>query len=106
MDQKEYDAVIAEMQSMTYDPSNDPKRDAEINFYKAERAYLRKKIAPPRKNPLEGKKPEEKIGVATAQKTVVKEPATPKLDAAAQSYLDFVRSEDGEERASKLVKEL
>jgi len=108
MDQDEYDAVIAEMQSITYNPSEDPVKDAEINFYRAERAYLRKKIAQPvqKKNPLEGKTPEGKIGVATSQKTVVKQTAMPKLDADAQAYIDFVRETDGEERANKLIKEI
>ena len=105
--QAEYDAVIAEMQSLTYNPTKDPARDAEINFYRAERAYLRKKVAQPqRKNPLKGATTDVKPGVATSQKTVVPEKAMPKLDADAQAYLDYVRRTDGDEKAQKIAKGL
>ena len=93
------------MQNLTYDPSDNPQIDAERNFYRAERIYLRKKAAPARVNPLKGEKPSGSIGVATSQKSVVKEPAVPKLDAFAQAYVNSVRARDGEEKANKLVKE-
>ena len=103
--QDEYDEIIAELTTFTYDPSSDPARDAELNFHKAERMYLRKKIAKPieKENPLTGKTPSNKPGVANGQKTVVKEAAKPKLDKAGESYLEFVRSEDGDDAANKLA---
>ena len=106
LSQAEYDAVLAEMRDITYDPTDKPEMDAEMNFLKAERIYLRKKAAAPpvRKNPLKGEKPKEKLGVVTAQTSVKKETSAPKLDADAQSYLDFVRRTDGEEAAAKRLK--
>jgi hypothetical protein len=103
LDQTEYDAVLAEMQNITYDPSHDASLDAERNFYKAERIYLRKKAAQTieKKVPLKGDKP---TGVVSSQKSVVKETVAPKLDAAGQSYVDFVRRRDGDEKANALVK--
>ena len=105
LEQSEFDAIIAEM-TFTYDPSDDPVRDAEKNFHKAEVAYLRKKAAKPleKENPLKGAAPVGKLGVATSQKTVQKETIIPTLDAPAQSYLDSVRAERGDEAADKLMK--
>lgn len=105
--QDEYDAVLAEMKDITYDPSENAERDAEMNFLKAERIYLRKKMAKPAEkvNPLKGEKPKEKLGVATTQTSVTKETKQPKLDSYAQSYLDSVRRRDGDEYASKLLKD-
>jgi hypothetical protein len=107
LSQDEYDGVLAEMKELTYDPSNDPGRDAEMNFLRAERVYLRKKMAQPAKpqNPLKGKKPASELGVATSQTGVKKEAKQPSLDADAQSYLDFVRRTDGDDRARVLLKE-
>ena len=105
--QGEYDAVLAEMKDITYDPSNNAERDAEMNFLKAERIYLRKKMAAPAEkvNPLKGEKPKGKLGVTTTQTSVTKEATMPKLDAEAQSYLDYVRRTDGDEAANKRLKE-
>ena len=106
LSQTEYDAVLAEMKDITYDPSDNPERDAEVNFLKAERIYLRKKMAAPpeKKNPLRGEKPKEKLGVATNQASIQKETKQPKLDSAGESYMDFVRRTDGDEAADKLLK--
>ena len=107
LSQTEYDAVLAEMKDITYDPSNKPETDAEMNFLKAERIYLRKKVAQPpeKKNPLKGEKPKEALGVATSQASVQKETKQPKLDADAQSYLESVRRSSGDEYANKLLKD-
>jgi hypothetical protein len=106
LEQDEFDAILAEM-NFTYDPTDDPIRDAEKNFNRAEVAYLRKKNAKPleKENPLKGAAPAGKLGVATSQKTVQKETMIPKLDAAAQSYIDSVREERGDEAADKLMKD-
>jgi hypothetical protein len=105
--QEEYDAVLAEMRDVTYDPTDNPERDAEMNFLKAEKIYLRKKMAKPadKVNPLKGEKPKDKLGVATTQTSVTKETKQPKLDEYAQSYLDSVRRRSGDEYADKLLKD-
>jgi regulator of replication initiation timing len=132
--QEEYDAVLAEMRDVTYDPTDNPERDAEMNFLKAEKIYLRKvtydptdnperdaemnflkaekiylrkKMAKPadKVNPLKGEKPKDKLGVATTQTSVTKETKQPKLDDYAQSYLDSVRRRSGDEYADKLLKD-
>lgn len=102
---QERDAIFEEMKSITYDPSNNPARDAELNFFKAERAYLRKQLARPKNekvNPLKGNEPRSALGGTTNQTTVTKEAVLPKLDASGQSYLAYVAREDGEERATNL----
>ena len=106
LSQTEYDAVLAEMKDITYDPSEDPEIDAEVNFLKAERIYLRKKMAAPpvKENPLKGEKPKEKLGVATNQASVQRETKQPTLDSDAQSFVDFVRRTDGDEAADRLLK--
>jgi len=107
LSQTEYDAVLAEMKDITYDPSNNPAMDAEMNFLKAERVYLRKQAAQPadKVNPIKGEKPKDSLGVTTAQTSVTKETKMPKLDAPAQSYVDHVRRRDGDEAADKLLKD-
>jgi hypothetical protein len=107
LSQDEYDGVLAEMQTMRYDPSDNAQIDAEINFQKAENIYLRKKMAQPigKDNPIKGEAVKGKLGVTTTQKTVVKETVMPKLDAHAQSYVDSVRRDRGDEAADKLMKD-
>ena len=100
----EANAIFNELQTMRYDPTNDGTRDAELNFLKAERAYLRKQAAKPKKDvPL---KKDPVSGVITSQKTPEKKVADVKLSAAGKSYLDFVTREDGQEKAAGLKKSL
>ena len=108
IDDNEYEAIIAEMQNITYVPSSNPSLDAEINYSKAERAYLRKQLAGTveRPNPLKGNSPRAALGSATNQKSVTKQVALPKLDAAGASYLAYVTREDGSEKATKLHQSL
>ncbi|MCK4328787.1 hypothetical protein KAX02_02985 [candidate division WOR-3 bacterium] len=106
LSEQEYNEIFAEMQNITYNPSNDPARDAELNFIKAERAFLRKKVAGKKTNPLKGEKPRSALGGITNQTTVVKDATLPKLDAAGESYLNFVAREDGAESATKLHKSI
>jgi hypothetical protein len=103
----EWEDVLNELKTMHYDPSDDPVRDAKENFLKADNIRLRKKAAQPleKQNPLQGGKPQGKLGVATNQNAVVKETAQPKLDADAKSYMDYVRRTDGDEAANKLTKD-
>lgn len=106
LSEQEYNEIFAEMQNITYNPSNDPARDAELNFIKAERAFLRKKVAGKKVNPLKGEKSRSALGVITNQTAVVKDATLPKLDAAGESYLNFVAREDGAESATKLHKSI
>ena len=103
--EQEQEAIFEEMKNITYDPSNNPVKDAETNLLKAERAYLRKKLANPKNekvNPLEGKEPRSALGTTTTQQTAVRDVTLPKLDAAAQSYLAYVAREDGQDQATNL----
>ena len=102
MDDDYYKAVIDEMKNISYTPSNDPKKDAELNFAKAENRLLKKKVVT-KKNPLQGKSPS---GTLTKQPTPKNEKPLPKLDAAAQDYLAYIRYRDGDEAAEKAKKEL
>ena len=102
----EWNGVLEELKTMTYDPTSDPIRDARENFFKAENIYLRKKVAQPIEKKVPLKNDAAPGGGITNQKAVVKETAAPKLDAAGQSYLDYVTREDGAEHASKLVKDI
>ena len=101
-DEEYLKAVMEEMKDITYTPTTDPERDAELNFLKAERKLLKKKVGT-RKNPLQGKSPGG---------TLNKQPATksgkplPKLDPAAEDYLAFIRYQDGDEAALKARKDL
>lgn len=106
LSEQECNEIFAEMQNITYNPSNDPARDAELNFMKAERAFLRKKVAGKKVNPLKGEKPRSALGGITNQTAVVKDATLPKLDAAGESYLNFVAREDGAESATKLHKSM
>ena len=101
----EANAIFNELQTMRYDPTNDAARDAEVNFLKAERAYLRKKAASPKEKNVPLKK-ETPTGVITTQKVHEKQAPDVKLSAAGKSYLDFVSSIDGSERAAHLKKSL
>ena len=105
---EEADAIVDEMKVLTYDPSNNPAKDAEINFYRAERAYLRKQLAKPKGkvSPITGDKTHAALGTVTNQKVVTKDVTLPKLDAHAASYLAFVEQEDGSDKAQLLHKSL
>jgi hypothetical protein len=102
---EEANAIFNELQTMRYDPTNNAARDAEVNFLKAERAYLRKKAAVPREKSVPLKK-DPVTGVVTNQKTPLKQEPNVKLSAAGQSYLDFVAKKDGSEKAQSLKKSL
>ena len=99
----EYNALMAEAEDYKYDPSDNGEVDALTNFNECYIRHLKKQIKG-RKNPLENNKPQSGIGTVTQQKIPEKETALPKLDAAAQSYLQFVTNEDGAERATDLHK--
>lgn len=104
----EAEAIVEEMKVLSYNPSTDPAKDAEVNFLKAERSYLRKQLAKPKGkvSPITGKHEHSAIGTVTSQKVVTKETVLPKLDAAGMSYLAFVESEDGPDKAKELHKSL
>jgi len=101
----EANAIFGELTALRYDPSGNAAQDAELNFLKAERAFLKKKVAKPVKKdvPLKGDDP---TGVITNQKTPAKDSPTIKVSAAGQSYLDFVAKKDGSEKAQSLRKSL
>jgi len=103
---EEWTAVVEEMKNIPLNSSNNPEIDAERNFYKAQGIYFRKSSTKSEKkvNPLKGER--ANTGVATTQKTVVKETKMPKLDADAQAYYDYVARTEGDEAARKLVKDL
>jgi len=105
VDEAEYGLILEEMKTMTYDPTNDPEKDAALNFYKAQVAAAKKSVSK-RENPIKGKAPKSELGTVINQKTVDKESALPKLDPAAQSYLSFVTREDGEDKAVALRKSM
>lgn len=90
-----YDAVVAEM-TKTGSPFNDilsdnPYADAEINYLRATKAVLKKANAP-KKNPLEGKKPDGALGVGGDTTITDKRTFTmPKLDADSQDYFNYVK---------------
>ena len=105
---EESDAVVDEMKVLSYNPSNNAAKDAEINFYRAERAYLRKQLAKPKGkvSPITGDKTHAALGTVTSQKVVTKDVTLPKLDANAASYLAFVEREDGSDKAQSLHRSL
>jgi hypothetical protein len=103
MGDDELSGIVEELKSFKYTPTTNPEADAKMNFLQAERAYLRKRLAKPvgKKIPLkEGDVP----GVVTNQVVRDKKDSLPKLDAAGESYLNFVRAEDGAEKADSLLK--
>ena len=106
LSEDEYKAVVSEAEKMKYDPSDNPAVDAQLNFKEAQLRYLKKQLAPAKKNPLEGNTPSDGIGVVTAQKTAAKDISLPKLDGAAKSYLDYISQEDGAEAAAKIHRSL
>jgi hypothetical protein len=108
LSEAEAEAIVEEMKVMSYNPTKDPEKDAEVNFLKAERAYLRKQLAKPKGkvSPITGDKVKSPIGTVTSQKTVAKDVNLPKLDAAGASYLAFVEREDGIDRANELHRSL
>ena len=104
----ERDAVIEELKVLPYEPSTNPTKDAENNFSKAERAYLRKQLAKPKGkvSPITGKNVTTPIGTLTNQTVVTKETVLPKLDEAGMSYLAYVEREDGADKAQELHKSI
>jgi hypothetical protein len=108
LEEGERDAVIEELKVLPYDPSANPGQDAENNFSKAERSYLRKQLAGPKdkKNPFTGKQSHGALGTVTNQIVVTKDVTLPKLDDNAASYLAFVESEDGADKAKELHKSI
>jgi len=106
LSEQEQGQILEEMKNITYKPSNDPARDAELNFYKAEKAFLRKQLATAKtgkKIPLRGDEPLDGI---PNQKNVARDVPLPKLSPSAQSYLAYIARTDGQEKAVALHKEL
>ena len=101
-DEDYYQAVMNEMKNIEYTPSANPARDAELNYLRAERNLLKKTMAS-KKNPLKGGSPG---GTITKQPVKKNNKPLPKLDAAAEDYLAYIRYKDGEEAAQKARKEI
>lgn len=80
--------------------SDDPARDAEINYLKAERSYLRKLTSTladkPRINPLKGEKTPTPVGGESIPKKA--KDSTVKLDAFAQEFADSVEMSEESRR--------
>ena len=101
-----YDLVMEEMMTnanFRKRYSNDPSNDAELNYTKAENSLLRK--AKGKKEPnVKGESPRSPLGGemgGRASETVIK---MPKLDAAAQDYVDYLRKEGkSEEDIAKML---
>jgi len=100
---EDYAAIMKEAENMKYDPSDNGTFDAAMNFKECQIRYLKNQF---KTNPLDGNKPQKGIGTVTKQKVPDREIALPKLDAATQSYLDYVNREDGAEKATNLHKSL
>ena len=101
---EEYNFLMAEAEEMKYDPSDNGAVDAAVNFKEAQVRYYKKQLGT-RTNPLDKNKPKN-IGTVKTQKVPDREIALPKLDEAAQSYLNYVSREDGAEAATNLHKTL
>ena len=85
MPDEEYNTVIAEhFANHNERLSNDPKRDAEVNFLRASNALFRKggKV-----NPLGGKPPTGPLGTGGGTKVEAKPAVMPKLDSMAESFI-------------------
>ncbi len=67
--------------------SNDPKRDAETNYLKANNVVLRKKSAT-KVNPLQGDPPTGPLGVGGGSKVESKAEVMPNLDPAVKAFVD------------------
>lgn len=102
VDEEYLQAVMEEMKNITYTPTADPERDAELNFLRAERQLLKKEMGA-KKNPLRGESPG---GTLKKQPTTKTGKPLPKLNAAAEDYLAYIRYTDGEEAALKARKDL
>lgn len=88
-DDTAHEAIVEEMmKNFNVRYSNDPARDAEINYLKAERAYLKKQMAAvastERTNPLKGNGKPVPVGGDT--KVTKKKVALPKLDKYAEEF--------------------
>ena len=80
--------------------TSDPRIDGAMNYAKAKEDYFRSKE---KKIPVKsGKAP----GVISKQASDKKEPRVTKLDAASQSFYNFIAGTDGEEAAKKRLKAL
>ena len=102
---EDYNAIIVEAENMKYDPTENGAVDATVNFKECQVRYFKKQLKT-RKNPLEDNKPTNGTGTITTQKVPDRETVLPKLDAPAQSYLNYVSREDGAERATNLHKSM
>lgn len=102
---EEYSAIIAEAEETKYDPSDNGVVDAKLMFKEVQLRLLKKQVGV-RVNPLENNQPKNGIGTVTTQKVPDRETVLPKLDAPAQSYLNYISQEDGAEKATKLHKSL
>jgi hypothetical protein len=112
LEDAEYEGIVKEMESnWNKRYSDDPVADAQRNFYSAERVFLRRQLAV--KPAAEKKIPKGDLPsgakIATAQaaeKVKVKDNPLPRLDAAAQAYLDYVERMDGKDKALALHRKL
>ncbi len=96
--------VFEELTTMSYNPTSDPLRDAELNWRKAETAYLRKQVAVANRTvPTKGEKPP--ATVTKPQAKVPKQEKKVELDPWAEKYLKFAESANGSEYVDKLLKE-
>jgi hypothetical protein len=96
----EYDAIQnIMMEKFNKRHSDNPSFDAHKNFRDAEVAFLRsnKKVVPKGKVPAGAK-----IATTGAEKVKKKTNPLPKLDAAAQAYINYVRRSRGDAAADKL----
>jgi hypothetical protein len=88
--------------SFNFRHSNDPTADAERNWYKAERAVLRKKLAAPKREiPLKTEKPSAPLGGSGGTKVDTKKTSSIKLDAAAREFIR--RTGMSEEKAMRIL---
>lgn len=101
-DEESHDEIFKEMMDhFNTKHTDNPAFDAEKNYLLATRSVLKKRLAnPTRKAPLLQEK--GSLGVLTNQTSKTKDAALPKLDAAGESYLNYVRRHDGAEKAKKL----
>lgn len=104
MDQAEFDAISnVMMKDFNIRHSDNPMADAIRNFKDAQIAYINSGKRPVPK----GKLPQgAKTGTTGAEKVKKKTNPLPRLDAAAQKYIDFVKRTDGSEAADKLHKSM
>jgi hypothetical protein len=90
-DQATFDQIWAEIEA-NYTPqvSDTPKQDAEMAYLRAKNAVLIKQVAQPldKESPLKGKEPVGPLGAGLNGKVQANEVKRPKLDKAAEKYLE------------------